>query len=321
MLQSNKTPLVVAGGGVIGLSTAYLFAQSGRYDVEIIAAQFPPHTTSNKAAAIWSPYHIEPKEKAQTWSSASYAWLEKLAATSPQSGVRMVQLLKLEKDKTPWWQKAVPVGQVRQAAQHELPQGFSLGFFVNVPMVETPIFLDWLMEALRQMGVQFRQQTLQDLSEIYPKEGWLINCTGLGAATLCHDPAMFAIQGHIAKVKAQHLPEKYIDDCVNEALTYIFPRQDGWILGGTAYTHLDSTEVVTTEIEGILARCAVLDPRLNDLELLETYVGLRPGRTAVRLERDPNQRIIHNYGHGGAGFTVAWGCAQEVWQLAQTDTP
>jgi D-amino-acid oxidase len=43
-------------------------------------------------------------------------------------------------------------------------------------------------------------------------------------------------------------------------------------------------------------------------------VGLRPGRTAVRLERMGN--IIHNYGHGGGGYTVAWGCASEVGRLA-----
>ena len=33
---------------------------------------------------------------------------------------------------------------------------------------------------------------------------------------------------------------------------------------------------------------------------LEEVVGLRPGRDEIRLEVDG--RIIHNYGHGGAGF-------------------
>jgi len=50
-------------------------------------------------------------------------------------------------------------------------------------------------------------------------------------------------------------------------------------------------------------------------------VGLRPGRPAVRLEAERpgvggggagGRPVVHNYGHGGSGFTVCWGCADEV---------
>ncbi|MGH7892417.1 MAG: FAD-dependent oxidoreductase, partial [Thermodesulfobacteriota bacterium] len=49
-------------------------------------------------------------------------------------------------------------------------------------------------------------------------------------------------------------------------------------------------------------------------------VGLRPGRTEVRLEIEelPGGRaLIHDYGHGGGGFTLSWGCAEEVLKLAE----
>ncbi|MCY0909922.1 MAG: FAD-dependent oxidoreductase, partial [Sulfobacillus thermotolerans] len=47
-------------------------------------------------------------------------------------------------------------------------------------------------------------------------------------------------------------------------------------------------------------------------------VGLRPFRQQnVRLEQEMGTRIIHNYGHGGAGVTFSWGCALEVVELAQ----
>ena len=51
-------------------------------------------------------------------------------------------------------------------------------------------------------------------------------------------------------------------------------------------------------------------------------VGLRPLRTSgVRLERDnvtvaTGVPVIHNYGHGGSGITLHWGCAQEAVALA-----
>ncbi len=46
-------------------------------------------------------------------------------------------------------------------------------------------------------------------------------------------------------------------------------------------------------------------------------VGLRPFREGgVRLQIEPGGRIVHNYGHGGAGVTLSWGCADEVADLA-----
>jgi D-amino-acid oxidase len=38
-------------------------------------------------------------------------------------------------------------------------------------------------------------------------------------------------------------------------------------------------------------------------------------RPSVRLETetlDGGRRLVHNYGHGGAGVTLSWGCALDV---------
>jgi FAD dependent oxidoreductase. len=69
----------------------------------------------------------------------------------------------------------------------------------------------------------------------------------------------------------------------------------------------------------IVRHCRELEPALASAQVLEVRVGLRPGRTAVRLEREHRGVgvVIHNYGHGGAGFTLAWGCADEVLHLAR----
>jgi D-amino-acid oxidase len=53
-------------------------------------------------------------------------------------------------------------------------------------------------------------------------------------------------------------------------------------------------------------------------------VGLRPTRTTVRVDEDlpvAGSRVLHNYGHGGAGVTLSWGCAEEVLALANSGRP
>ncbi len=50
--------------------------------------------------------------------------------------------------------------------------------------------------------------------------------------------------------------------------------------------------------------------------VLEHIVGLRPARPTVRVEESvtgPGRaRLLHNYGHGGSGLTLGWGCAQDI---------
>ncbi len=61
-------------------------------------------------------------------------------------------------------------------------------------------------------------------------------------------------------------------------------------------------------------RLASLQWRDADARVRSGSVGLRPGREEVRLERERHgsRLVVHNYGHGGAGVTLSWGCADEV---------
>lgn len=102
-------------------------------------------------------------------------------------------------------------------------------------------------------------------------------------------------------------------------LTCFYPHGDTVVLGGTA-VDTASEEPDLTAAQAIIERCAAIEPRLATAPVLEHRIGLRPTRTAIRVELDASGEvpIVHNYGHGGAGVTCSWGCAAQTADLAQT---
>jgi D-amino-acid oxidase len=47
--------------------------------------------------------------------------------------------------------------------------------------------------------------------------------------------------------------------------------------------------------------------------VIRTVAGLRPYRPSGFVLKDEQMErkiVIHNYGHGGAGITLSWGCAE-----------
>jgi D-amino-acid oxidase len=35
------------------------------------------------------------------------------------------------------------------------------------------------------------------------------------------------------------------------------------------------------------------------------------------VEREPGTNIVHNYGHGGSGVSLSWGCAREAARVVE----
>jgi len=62
------------------------------------------------------------------------------------------------------------------------------------------------------------------------------------------------------------------------------------------------------------ADCTPLAPvRVEESRIIRTVAGLRPYRAAgfaVRREALGDKSLVHNYGHGGAGITLSWGCSR-----------
>jgi D-amino-acid oxidase len=311
--------VVVIGGGVIGLSTAALLRESG-LDVLVRTAAPPPATTSAVAAALWLPYKAYPADRVLAWGQRAYEAFEELARTPEETGARMREGLELWREPVPdpWWASAVP--NVRRCRQDELPLGFRDGYVFSVPVVEMPVYLRYLVERFLDGGGRIEERAISSLVEAAEEARVVVDCAGLGARELAGDPSMTPIRGQILRVANPGLIRFLLDEENPEGVTYVVPRSNDCVLGGTADEGDWSTEPNPETAEGILRRCTALEPRLAGVEVLEHKVGLRPGRPEVRLESETlpdGTACVHNYGHGGSGVTLSWGCAKEAAELVE----
>lgn len=313
--------VTIVGAGVMGLSCAVqLLEKFPNLRVKILAKALPPETTSNVAAAIWYPYNARPFERMKGWCKVAFKRFKQLAAEQPQSGVSMVDFIALYAEPTPklWWQETVE--RIRRLSKAELPEGFADGYLAEVPLVETNVYMPYLLRWVERLGGEIVQAEVPSLSVLAQSSLLVVNCAGLGARALCGDAEVYPIRGQVVSVQRPPKVQGYTFDnppCPTRP-TYIIPRSHDVILGGSADVgEWDCTpdEALTAHI---LARCYALEPRLKEMPVLAAKVGLRPGRSEVRLELDPNlPNVIHNYGHGGSGITLSWGCAEEVATLAK----
>ncbi len=316
--NTDRADVVVVGCGVIGLTTAIKLQESG-FAVEIWTAALPKETTSIVAGATWFPYKAYPLDRVLEWAEKSKPVFEKMAE-DPRTGVMVRECLQLWRepvDDEPWWASVVP--DLRRYPEDQLPYGFRDSYFFTQPVIETPIYLDYLVNRFEEGGGSIRQTVVRSLEEPTQVAGTVINCTGLEAKNLVGDTELVPVRGQWVRVRNPGI-EKCISDLAHpDGFAYIIPRSDDCILGGTedewAWDTTPSMEVAAA----ILARCVELDRRLADAPVLEHRAGLRPVRpSGVRLESEnmANGSVcIHNYGHGGAGVTLSWGCALEVENL------
>lgn len=316
----NNNALVL-GCGVIGLTSGIRLLEEG-YDVEIMASSIPPDTTSNVATAYWYPFRVNPPEKVLPWAAFTYEkYMELARITGIGIGVfNFVQIFD-HKVEDPFWKPAVK--NFVRVGKDELPPGYVDGFIAPVARIETPVYMDYLVTRFKESGGRITKldNEIEDIEEISQDHGLIINCMGLGAGKVFNDNEVYPIRGQLVKTTNPGLK-----DCINEeegplAVSYIVPHGSYCILGGTADDNDWRLDIDPDTSEEILRKCKILDPRLESAEVLGARVGLRPGRTEVRLELErvhDDTVIIHNYGHGGAGFTLSWGCAEEVLELVKT---
>ena len=316
MLRCDMKNIAIIGSGICGLSTAYTLVEKG-YTVTLYAKSFPPETTSNKAAAFWFPYHIENDLRCIRWSQTSYERYLSLLH-NPATGISIKQLIKVTKVSdapADYWKDFMPKGTCSPLEKAAFPDEFEEGYAIQVPLVETQIFLPWLMDSLKQKGVQLIQREIRDFNELTEEYNWVINCTGLGARELCRDESIYPIRGQVALLAPQKEMAIFLYE---EQPFYIVPRKDATIVGGTFEENVWDTNAEPATIQRLHQQALNLFPQLAAAPVQGSWAGLRPFRKVIRVEREAGKNIIHNYGHGGSGYTLAWGCAEDIANMLLT---
>lgn len=324
--------ICVIGAGTVGLSQALRILEcegelGGNVRVTIIAEKVLAETTSYGSGGLWEPYQIlgTPDEKVNAWGRLSFDHFLHLLHSSEagKAGVQLLTAYNLqeahEAEVDPSWKDIVfnfrRLGS-GELGQMGLPPRFTHGFTFATLVVEQRLYMAHLTARLEALGdkVVFVRQRIDSLDAFLEQRGAeydaVINCTGLGAAALLGAPGdVYPIRGQVLRVTAP-----WFNNVFFWGSSYIIPNVDSVVLGGTAQRGDWDTTPREADTQKILQDVCELFPAFREAPLQNVWAGLRPGRTPLRLESEvrAGTLVVHNYGHGGSGITLAYGCADDV---------
>jgi len=267
-LVAERSPsrAAVLGCGVIGLTTARTLQNRG-WNVTIYASALPPATTSNVAGAQWTPTVVFDDGAATPAFLETFRKAARIAnralqlMVGPEYGILWIDNYALKRDaqsSTPELDYAQRAGIADLYADIEtidpatLPfVGFKEIWRFSTMLIEPNTFLpavqrDFLLEAGKIEVRTFRAPS--EIAALH--ERVVFNCTGLGSRALFNDTALEPIRGQLTILEPQ--PEvNYI--YLADGPLYMFPRDDGIVLGGTFERANWSTSVDLATQSRILA--------------------------------------------------------------------
>ncbi len=306
--------VTVVGAGVIGLTTGVLLQETGT-STRILTNRPVPGTTSNAAGGIWYPYNAPDDPEVEGWMRDTLVELSVLADEKPDL-VRRCETRQYfyESVADPYWSTMPDL--FRHATLSELPAGRTHGWVFSSVIIDTPRYIEWLRQRFENAGGDIQLQEVTSLGDL---DGLIMNCAGVGANQIASDPTVYPIRGQVIRIANPGLEFATLDDENPAGLTYILPRFDDCILGGSSDAddwNLESDDELT---QAILRRCSAVEPRVAGAKVLDVRVGLRPGRPSIRVEREdrPDATVVHNYGHAGNGFSTSWATARHAVRLLQ----
>ena len=330
-MSSGRRPRVaVIGAGVAGLPIATMLTQNRfKPQVTLIAEEFSPNITSDAAGAairITDNKTFKDDPRKVKWIVETYKYVLELFSSplASQLNVSMVvtyAIFEGSKEVDPYLKECVlgfrDVG-VEEKKILNIPQDKNAWCYSTFVMPCTP-YLSWQMTQLKTNGGIVIQKKLKSLQELDGAYDVIVNCSGLGSRELVNDHEVYPVRGQAVLLNAPWVKHSITVE-IGDQVTYLYPRGAAVMLGGTAQIGDWSKEISPSDRQNIIARCSQFVPSLAQAEVIDEWVGIRPGRQRVRLEREDisqSTSVVHNYGHTGKGFALSIGCAKDALSLIE----
>jgi D-amino-acid oxidase len=239
-LQTEYKSCAVLGSGAVGLATARLMQDRG-WDVTIYAKDLPPNTTSNVAGGQWSPTSVYDEEfltpgfEAQFESAMRHAYRSYQNLVGSKYGIRWISNYSIQSQPSVEQTFAEKYSDMYPQLIDLLPGQHPFDArYVNhydTMLIEPAIYLPAMMQDFYGAGGAIITRHFVDQADVLSlEEPVLINCTGLGSGKLFQDEELIPIKGQLTFI----LPQEEVDYIViGGDGTYMFPRADGILLGGT----------------------------------------------------------------------------------------
>jgi glycine/D-amino acid oxidase-like deaminating enzyme len=248
-------PVAVLGAGVSGLSCAHRLAGRG-FRVRVLAREFTPETTSDKAGGQWAPSMVERERSAEgrarfeRWLRGAHAAYAALAdGAGEEYGV--FRRPNYATRGAGGGLRDIPLGLFAPPEQLErlpFPGRDRPGERFQTFLIEPYRFLPALMRDLERSGVAFERAEFAGLDDLHAlPERILVNTLGLGAGAVFDDDALVPVRGQLVLLEPQELPYLLSHQ------GYLFPRSDALVLGGTVERGATGTEPSPARCRTILA--------------------------------------------------------------------